>query len=425
MVEESSNVGAKHIADAEPAATGSVLGRLLPIMAVVVVAYLVTGIAMPVLPVYVHQGLGLGTFVVGLVAGTQFAATLLSRLWAGRYADTKGPKRAVIAGLVVAGGAGLLYLVSVQFAGTPNTSVGILVLGRALLGVMESFVITGALTWGIARAGSQNTGMVMSWVGTALYTAYAFGAPAGSLLYSSYGFAAVGVVTMVLPLGCIAVVAPVRAVAPHARGGTRFTDIVHAIWRPGVALALSGVGFAAITTFVPLLFMERGWSQAWLALTTFSLAFMAMRIAFGDLPDRIGGANVALGCMVVEATGLAIIWQASGLVMALTGVALSGLGYALVYPGLGVEAVRSTPAQSRGAAMGTYTAFLDLSLGVASPTLGFIAQAVSLSAVFLVSALIVAATVVATYLLMSPRPIVYQLTGDNASPHRPRTRVDA
>src|SRR3954451_6212200 len=425
MVEESSNVGAKHIADAEPAATGSVLGRLLPIMAVVVVAYLVTGIAMPVLPVYVHQGLGLGTFVVGLVAGTQFAATLLSRLWAGRYADTKGPKRAVIAGLVVAGGAGLLYLISVQFAGTPNTSVGILVLGRALLGVMESFVITGALTWGIARAGSQNTGMVMSWVGTALYTAYAFGAPAGSLLYSSYGFAAVGVVTMLLPLGCLAVVAPVRAVAPHLRGGTRFTDIVHAIWRPGVALALSGVGFAAITTFVPLLFMERGWSQAWLALTTFSVAFMVARIAFGHLPDRIGGAKVAVVCMLVEALGLAVVWQAPGVVMALAGVALSGFGYSLVYPGLGIEAVKSAPPQSRGAAMGTYTAFLDLSLGVASPTLGFIAQAVSLSAVFFVSALVVVATVAAAYFLLSPQLQAYRVADDARSPRRAGTRVRA
>src|SRR5437762_12506479 len=94
---------------------GSIAAALLPLMAVIVVAYLVTGIAMPVLPIYVHQGLGLGTFVVGLVAGAQFAATLLSRLWAGRYADTRGSKRAVIAGLVVAGSAGPPHLISGPF----------------------------------------------------------------------------------------------------------------------------------------------------------------------------------------------------------------------------------------------------------------------------------------------------------------------
>ena len=86
--------------------TSSVVTALLPIMAVVAVTYLVTGIAMPVLPVYVHQELGFSTFVVGLVAGTQFAATLLSRLWAGRFADTRGPKTAVMVGLVFAGAAG-------------------------------------------------------------------------------------------------------------------------------------------------------------------------------------------------------------------------------------------------------------------------------------------------------------------------------
>src|SRR3954464_13987008 len=101
---------ARQAPHAEAQSTPSVLMALLPIMAVVVVAYLVTGIAMPVLPVYVHQGLGLGTFVVGLVAGTQFAATLISRLWAGRYADVHGPKRAVLAGLSFAGAAGAAYL---------------------------------------------------------------------------------------------------------------------------------------------------------------------------------------------------------------------------------------------------------------------------------------------------------------------------
>jgi len=375
---------------------------LLPIMAVVVVAYLVTGIAMPVLPVYVHQGLGLGTFVVGLVAGAQFAATLLSRLWAGRYADTKGPKQAVIVGLAVAGGAGLLYLISVQFARNPNASVFVLLLGRALLGVMESFVITGALSWGLAVAGPQKTGTVMSWVGTALYTAYAIGAPAGSILYASHGFAAVGLATMLLPLATVGLVAPLRPIAPHAAAGPALTQIVRAIWRPGIALALSGVGFAAITTFVPLLFVERGWSHAWLALTMFSGAFMVARIALGHLPDRVGGVRVALGSMVIEAIGLVVIWRAPGLIMALAGVALSGLGYSLVYPGLGVEAVRSAPPHSRGAATGTYTAFLDLSLGVASPALGFVAEAATISAVFLVSAVVVLATVLATHMLLFP-----------------------
>src|SRR5436190_7379370 len=235
--------------------TSTVVTAVLPIMAVVVVAYLVTGVAMPVLPVYVHQELGFSTFVVGLVAGAQFAATLLSRLWAGRFADARGPKTAVIVGLAFAGAAGLLYILSVRLSSAPSMSVTVLLLGRALLGVMESFVITGALSWGLALAGSQNTGTVMSWVGTALYMAFAIGAPAGSVLYATYGFAAVGLATMLLPLATVGLVAPLRSIVPSAADAPSLTDVVRTIWRPGVALALSGVGFAAITTFVPLLFI--------------------------------------------------------------------------------------------------------------------------------------------------------------------------
>jgi len=61
---------------------GSV-AALIPIMGVVFIAFLIIGMAMPVLPLHVHQGLGLGTFIVGLAAGSQFAAALLSRVWAG------------------------------------------------------------------------------------------------------------------------------------------------------------------------------------------------------------------------------------------------------------------------------------------------------------------------------------------------------
>src|SRR3954453_22713200 len=132
-----------------PVSARPVLMALLPIMAVVLVGFLVIGLALPVLPLHVPQGLGLGTFVVGLVTGSQFAASLLSRVWSGHYADSRGAKRAVVIGLLVAIVAGLLCLLSLRFVDAPVTSVIILLLGRAVLGGAESFIITGALSWGL------------------------------------------------------------------------------------------------------------------------------------------------------------------------------------------------------------------------------------------------------------------------------------
>jgi MFS family permease len=70
---------------------------MLPIMAAVFIAFIIIGLAMPVLPLHAHQGFDLGTFLVGLVAGSQFAAAILSRVWAGRHADASGRTHAVIA----------------------------------------------------------------------------------------------------------------------------------------------------------------------------------------------------------------------------------------------------------------------------------------------------------------------------------------
>jgi MFS family permease len=158
---------------------------------------------------------------------------------------------------------------------------------------------------------------------------------------------------------------------------------------PGTALAVSGVGFAAVTTFVALLFAERGWGPAWAAFTALSTAFIAGRLVFGHLPDRVGGTRVALVCVLIEAAGLSLVWLAPTFVSALGGVTLVGLGYSLVYPGFGVEAIRRAPPQSRALAMGTYTAFLDLSLGVSNPALGLVAARAGFEAVFLASAVVV------------------------------------
>lgn len=385
-------------------ASSSVVVALLPVMTAVFVAFLVTGLAMPVLPLHVHDDLGLGAFVVGLVAGAQFTASLLSRFWSGRYADSSGGKRAVVAGLVVAAAAGLLYFLSLRFVGAPVTSAAILLVGRAVLGAAESFIITGALSWGLALGGPENAGKVMAWVGTAMYVAFAVGAPSGSALYAVYGFTSIALATTFIPLVTLLLVLPRRGVAPtsHARRPS-FTSVVGAVWAPGVGLAFSSVGFGAVTTFVVLLFAQRGWGMAWLALTVFATAFVVARVLFGHLADRVGGARVALVCALIEAAGLALIWLAPWGALALFGAAVTGFGYSLVYPGFGVEAVRRAPAESRGLAMGAYTAFLDLALGVANPALGLVAGGVGLGAVFLASALIVACSAaVAARLLSAP-----------------------
>lgn len=365
----------------------SVAVTLLPIMAAVLAGFFVIGAALPVLPLHVNQNLGFGTFVVGLVAGAQFAASVVTRIWSGSYSDANGGKRSVVLGLVAAAVAGLLYLLSSAVVSSPTLSVAILLAGRAVLGGAESFIITGGVSWGLAMADSGHAGKVIAWVGTAMFAALAFGGPLGTMLFASYGFAAIGLITALLPL--IVLLFVLRAPSPpllSTRTKSAFADVIGAVWLPGLGAALSSIGYCAILAFSSLLYADHGWQPVWHAFTAFGAALIVARMLFGHLPDKFGGARIALLFVLVQSAGLILMGFARNSMAASAGAALAGLGYSLVYPGLGVEAVRGTSAENRGLAMGIYTVFLDVAMALGSPALGWVADRNGLSVVFVVSA---------------------------------------
>ena len=377
---------------------------LLPISGAVFAAFLVIGMAMPVLPLHVHEGLGLGTSVVGLVAGSQFAAAILSRVWAGRQSDTRGPKFAMIAGLTIAAASGGLYLLSLTAISRPAVSVMILLLGRLLLGIGESFIIIGGQSWALAILTLRNTSKAIALVGSAMFAAFAVGAPIGSALYSRFGFAGVAVTTALLPLLTLLCFAALQAVPPIPRQQAGFMKIMGSVWMPGLGAALSSIGFGAITAFSALLFVAHGWA-AWPAFTAFAAVFILARLFLSHLADRFAAPRVALLSVFVEAVGLALLALSPSLAAALAGAALTGFGYSLVYPALGVEAVRSVPPQNRGLAMGAYTAFLDVALGFGTPVLGFLAERAGLGSAFAASALAALGTAAIAGFLLSSRMV--------------------
>ena len=364
--------------------------ELLPLASVMFVAFFVTGIAMPVLPLHVNQTLGFGATVVGLVAGSQFSASLVSRLWAGGQADNRGGKWAIIIGLLIASAAGFIYLLSIRFIRTPAVSVSILILGRGILGGAESFIVTGIMSWGMAIGGPKNAGKVLSWLGAPMFAAFALGAPVGSFLYNAYGFAAVGIATVAVPLLTLLPILWRPGPKPSPQGRPSFRTVAGEVAVPGLGVALSCVGFGAVTTFITLVFVAHGWGDAWITFTAVCIGYMLPRLVLGHLPDKIGGAKLALLCILVETAGQVMIWLAPSPLVAYAGAAVTGLGYSLVFPAFGVEAVRGVEPERRGLAMGAFTACLDLSLGTSGPLLGLVADHVQqVDTIFMVGALVV------------------------------------
>jgi MFS family permease len=366
----------------------SVFLPLLPFMLAVFDGFLAMGMALPVVPQHVHGALGQGTFMIGVVMGCQYLSSLFGRMWAGGLSDARGPRRAALLGLLAACGVGLLYLASVPFAvSAPSLSLGLVMAGRLLTGLAESFLITGTMAWALARVGTAHAGKVFGWIGVALFAGLAAGAPIGTALHARFGFSGVGGAVLLAGLLGLAGTRFIAAAPPSVHARVPFFAVLYALKLPGLGLTLCCVGYAMINTFAVLLFAQRGWDGGALALTSMGGGFILARLLVGHLPDLVGGARVALYCVLAEALGLALIWAAPDPAVAWLGAALTGAGYGIGFQGFGVEAVKRSPPQSRGAAMGAYVMFQDLTMGIAPPLNGALASVAGLDAVFLGGAL--------------------------------------
>jgi MFS family permease len=122
---------------------------LLRISAAMFLSYLTIGLPLATLPLYVQQQLGLNDLMIGIAVGSQFIATLFSRGLAGRKADAFGGRQTVIMGQVCCATSGIFMLASAQGAELPIFAWSLLIAGRVLLGLGESFILTGNLTWGM------------------------------------------------------------------------------------------------------------------------------------------------------------------------------------------------------------------------------------------------------------------------------------
>jgi len=347
------------------------------------IVYLSVGLPLAVLPPYVHLRMGYSAALAGLVISIQYVATLASRPWAGRISDRAGAKVSVLWGMGCCAFSGALLIVAAALHAIPWLSLAALFASRLVLGVGESLGSTGSTLWGITSAGQASTAKVISFNGISTYGGMALGAPLGVVLEQQWGMASIGV--LILLIGGFSLVLATRKRPVKITPGEHlpFRDVAFRVAPHGMVLALGGIGYSSLATFVTLFYLSRHWAGAALCLTAFGLAFIAARLLFIQTIHRFGGYPVAMACLAVESLGLLVLWRASSPWMALTAAAMTGFGFSLVFPSIGVEAVKRVTEGNRGAALGVYTAFADVSFFLTGPLAGAVIGIWGYSSAFL------------------------------------------
>jgi predicted MFS family arabinose efflux permease len=346
---------------------------------------LTMGLPLAVIPDYVHDVLGFDMIVAGFTVGAQSVATVLTRKYAGHQCDTAGGRWTTRRGLLASALAGALYLASTLVgASMPFVALGLFLGGRLAMGLAESLLLTGVFTWGVTLIGHGNSGKSLSWSGIALHAALALGAPFGIFLRGQVGYASVAAVALLTPLIGYLGTRFIRAgeAARVASLEVGFAQTVRTIWVEGAGLAFGTFGFGALSAFIAVYFRAHGWAYAAEALLLFGACYITVRVLFGSWPDRIGGVKVAACSLVVEALGQMILWRADSPGMALLGVAFTGLGFSLLFPSFGVQALRRVPPGRKGTAMGAFSAFFDVALGSTGPLCGVIIDAGGVSTIY-------------------------------------------
>jgi MFS family permease len=347
------------------------------------ICYVSIGLPLAVLPPFVHLHMGYSTVLAGLAISIQYIATLASRPWAGRISDHMGAKISVLWGMACCTASGALLVAAALLSDVHWLSFAVLIVSRLMLGVGESLGSTGATLWGITAAGQEHTAKVIGMNGISTYGGMALAAPLGVVLEQQWGLASIGVLTILICAISFAVAWHKEPVPVEPGEHMPFAHVLGRVAPHGMGLALGGVSYSVLATFVTLFYHNRHWDGAALCLTAFGVGFVFVRVFFVKTISRYGGYPVAIASLLTEAVGMVLLWQAVAPWMAMAGAAIGGLGLSLVFPAIGVEAVKRVPEFNRGTALGVYTAFADVSFFLVGPIAGAIIGFYGYSSVFL------------------------------------------
>jgi MFS family permease len=365
------------------------------IMAVNFGYFLSIGVINPILPRFINGPLHQSDVGVGIGLAAFTVTALLLRQYSGRLGDRRGRHFGIRVGCV-ANAIAMFGLLGAH-------SLAHVVALRLIGGIAEAFIFVGVATAVQDISPDDRRGEAASLFSLSLFVALAIGPVLGELVLDHFGYAGVWIFAGASGVFGLIVSLTIPDTRTHHDLGAATPPLVHrAAVRPGAILGCAIWGLAAFNGYVPLYALKLGMSGAGSVFLVNAVVIMVFRSVGARIPDRIGPLRAASAAMICAPAGLVVmgLWRTVAGLFA--GAVILGCGQALAFPALMTIAVNNAPGSERGAVMGTFTAFFDISFGGGVLMLGIVAGALGYNGAFLIAAAVAALGLVT--LAVAPPP---------------------
>jgi MFS family permease len=335
------------------------------------------------LPIYLVSELHAGKRDVGIVLASYTIASVLIRPFGGFALDKFGRRTIYLLAL-------LLY--ALFFCGyLVATTIAMLIVLRFIQGLTWGVTTIAGSTVAVDTIPDNKRGEGIGYFALSTTLGMSFGPVVGLFICHHFGYTAMfisGIATSVISLVCASFVR-IPPMMPRLK--------VHFSWKnlfekkaiiPSVNLLIIMTTYGGLLSFIALYGREIGIQNTSLFFLVFSLGIATSRLAAGKSFDRNGPVKILTICLSLMIIGFPLLVIFDNAVGFYISAMVIGFGIGVVFPVFQTMVNNLADVSRRGAANSTLFTALDLGMGSGMVIMGYIAQYYSISATFIISAVI-------------------------------------
>ncbi len=312
--------------------------------------------------IYVVTEFNASQSMAGLATGIFVLASLVGRVFAGKYLDRIGPKRILVGSLILF----VLAMISHLFA---NTFILFLAI-RFIHGIMHGSITTTAGAISAELIPDSRRGEGTGYYATFMNIAMAIGPFLAMFFYANFSFTAIfilGIIFAVLDLIItIFLKVPQPKGAHRAKQGFHFKDFIEPKALPiSFVLFILSIPYSSLLVFLAQYAIEIDLvSASTYFFVVFAVALIVTRPFTGVWFDRFGANRLNFPLLLLLAIGFFLLSNAKSDLSFLLSAVFIGIGFGTILSNFLAIAIQSSPPHRKGLATSTFFISLDLANGI-------------------------------------------------------------